>query len=95
MLRSLADYRFSRIVKQSAEEGYVYEFTPEMSSEPVIWAVWHPTKAQHEMTLDFGGKKVQRAERMPLTKGKVETVPVTGSVLNIGERPCLLWLSPK
>jgi hypothetical protein len=100
MLRSLADYRFSRIVKQSPDEGYVYEFKPEKSGEPVILAAWHPTRAQHEMTLNTEGMKMQRAERMPLTRGNAETVSVTadahgGIAFSTGERPCLLWMVPQ
>ena len=96
MLRSLADYRFSRAIRQSLDDGYVYEFTPEKSGLPVIWAVWHATKNDFPVTLDLRGASFERAERMPLMKDAVERfVPEkVGSemLINAGENPVLIWI---
>jgi len=101
MLRSLADYRFSRALKQSLEDGYVYEFIPERSDAPVIWAVWHATKAAHSMSLDTEGRGLLRAEMMSLAKDEVTESAIKRKEsadhfeIVAGERPCLLWLSAK
>jgi hypothetical protein len=96
MLRSLADYRFSRALRESMDDGYVYEFTPEKAGQPVILAAWHPTKEGIELKVDAGGRKLVRAERMPLSKDAAETVTVktTDGSLSFtgGEKPVLLWL---
>jgi hypothetical protein len=98
MLKSLSDYRFSRVVKASLEEGYVYEFTPEKSGEPVIWAAWHATKSEVLMSLPLGKRELIRSEGMPegesplakpvsLVKGESGTMDV-----KLSEHPMLLWL---
>ena len=95
MLKSLADYRFSRALRESAEEGYVYEFTPEKPGQPVILAAWHPTKAEADLKLDLSGKAVQKAERMPVAAGDAPAVAVKeGGVIPAGEKPLLIWLAP-
>ncbi len=95
MLKSLADYRFSRVLKESAADGYVYEFTPEKSGEPVILAAWHPTKENAPMTVETAGT-VTRAELMLLTKEPATTVEVKaeGGRLSFtaGEKPVLIRL---
>lgn len=97
MLRSLVDYRFSKVIRESLEDGYVFEFTPEKPGAPVIWAAWHATKPVHEMKLEAGSRKLLRAELMPLVKGDVETVdvPTNNSTLTLtaGVRPIFLWLT--
>ncbi|CAN5851529.1 hypothetical protein BH11VER1_BH11VER1_15000 [soil metagenome] len=101
MLKSLENYRFSRIIQQSLENGYVYEFTPEKTGDPVIWAAWHPTKTTSELSVDTAGLKLLKAEQMPLSNTPA-TAPTTHQEnpsaklqLTIGEHPIFLWLSPK
>jgi len=97
MLRSLGDYRFSRVVRESMEEGYLYEFTPEKSGQSIVLAAWHPTKASHQMKVD-DGRKFLRGERMPVSKDHAEAVTVTSTEGHLtfagGEKPVLLWLQP-
>jgi hypothetical protein len=97
MLKSLADYRFSRVLRESAEDGYVYEFTPEKSGEPVILAAWHTTKQSYEMTFDEA-RRFLRAERMPLRDAPAEAVSVKAGAgkltLTCGGDPVLLRLQP-
>lgn len=101
MLRSLADYRFSRVMKQSLEDGYDFEFVSDKPDAPVIWALWHATEAEHVMKLTLEGRKVVRAERMPLAMddARASTAEVSAGgdeiKMTVGERPCLLWLTPK
>jgi hypothetical protein len=96
MLKSLANYRFSKVIRESLDDGYVFEFTPEKPDAPIVWAAWHPTKEGHEMKLDAKDIKLQRAELMPLAKGEAEKVEASdqGAKLSFhtGERPIFLWL---
>lgn len=95
MLKSLADYRFSKAVRESMDDGYVYEFTPEKPGQPVILAVWHPTRENVALKVDLSGRKVSRAERMPLTKDPAAAVTVQeDGGFTGGEKPVLLWLQP-
>jgi hypothetical protein len=96
MLRSLENYRFSRVIRQSLEEGYVYEFVPEKKGEPRIWALWHATRDGHPLALEpeLKGYTILRQERMPLTP---QTEPVSLAAhgkLQTGVQPVLLWLAP-
>jgi hypothetical protein len=94
MLRSMENYRFTKAVKKSLDDGYVFEFTPEKVGDPIIWAAWHPTKEAHPLPLDLAGKKVLRQERMPLAKDEptATAAPEATGALKVGERPILLWL---
>lgn len=100
MLNSLENYRFSRIIQQSLDNGYVYEFTPEKEGEPVIWAAWHPTKTAHNLELNTEGHKLLKAELMPLSN-ILPSTPATQENLSdklqltIGEYPILLWFPAK
>lgn len=99
MLRSLAEYRFSKVIRESLEDGYVFEFTPEKHGNPVIHAVWHATQDHRELKYDTGPLQLMRAERMPLNAGEPERVTVMqrdGSVvLNAGGDPVFLWLGSR
>jgi exo-beta-1,3-glucanase (GH17 family) len=98
MLKSLSNYRFSKVIQQSLEEGYVYEFTSEKAGEPIIWAAWHPKKSAHELKLETKGMKVLKAEVMPLAKGDAQSLKVPeGATINlsISEKPTLLWMELK
>jgi hypothetical protein len=97
MLRSLDNYRFAKVVRKSLEDGYVFEFTPDKSGAPIIWAAWHPTHPEHEMNLQAENLKFQRAELMPLQKGDAEDIKVsaegTALTLKAGLRPVFLWMT--
>jgi exo-beta-1,3-glucanase (GH17 family) len=96
MLKSLANCRFSRVIKQSLETGYVYEFTPEKAGEPIIWAAWHPTGREVEMRMATDGKTIVRAEQMPLDKGPAPVVKSDEGHeihLSLSEKPILVWLA--
>lgn len=96
MLRSLADHRFSKVVRESLEDGYVFEFTPEKPEGPVIHAIWHATQDDRELTYDTGPLQLVRTEKMPLKPGG--SARVTGlqkngrTILHAGMDPVFLWL---
>ncbi|MGI8603554.1 MAG: hypothetical protein ACR2OZ_11225 [Verrucomicrobiales bacterium] len=100
MLRSLANHRFSRAIRQSLDDGYVYELTPGKTEQPNIWAAWHPTKMDHEIVLDAEKLVMQKAEQMPLSdkpSPNDDLARIEGDRirLRIGERPSLIWLARK
>ena len=97
MLAALKDYRFKAAKLNSVEQGYVYEFKPEAADAPTILAVWQAQKEDLEMTVSTGGRKLLKAERMPLASGAAETVvPVSQAddalKIKVGERPIFLWV---
>ncbi len=96
MLGEMADHRFSRVVRRSLEEGYVYEFTPEKEGQPVIWAVWHPTKEGTSLTLETGGRAVLKTSRMPFTKEPAPAVEArqagTTVTVPLSTAPTLIYL---
>lgn len=93
MLRSLADYRFSRAVAASEHSGYVFEFTPEKAGQPVIHAAWHATE-NARISLGAGKRKVLRSELMPQTAAPAATggEPDADGAVAIGPQPRLFWL---
>jgi hypothetical protein len=99
MLRHMADYRFARVVQESADDGYVYEFTHEKPDEPLLLAAWHPTKAETLLRIPAAGRTVMSAERMPYAAGPAEAVEVKTEdghfQVPSGERPVLIRLVPK
>ncbi len=96
MFRHLRDYRFSRILRASLTDGYVYEFVPEAKGDPVILAVWRAT-GEAGVSLPEGIGKVERAERMPEAAGENATVLGSGEKgpWIVGGRPLLLWTQPR
>lgn len=100
MLKALRDHRFAKAHLKSLDQGYAYEFSPEKpETAPSILAVWHATKTT-PVTLPsaaLAGRKVIKAERMPLKPGDAETVTTTsttdgGLTVEAGEHPVLIWL---
>jgi hypothetical protein len=93
MLKNMADYRFSRVLLESADAGYAYEFTPEKPDVPKLILAWHPVKAEATITIPANGS-VESAERMPYAPGAAERVEVKmedGKLqIPAGERPVLL-----
>lgn len=97
MLKSLADYRFSKAVKASLEDGYVYEFAPEKADQPRVFAVWHATKDDVPVSFETGGGKVLRAERMPMASGVEDSFAIAGGdggsiSINARMHPVLVWV---
>jgi len=97
LYRTLGDYRFSRIITQTPDDLFVFEYlNPDQPQQP-IWVAWSPTGTQREVTrtLTVPGS-VFKAERMPLKAGKAEAVDyksTPGSIeLPISESPVYLWL---
>lgn len=93
MLKNLRDYRFGRIVQASLTDGYVYEFTPEKPEAPVIFAVWRAT-GEGPVTLPLAGRKVLKAERMPLTAKALPPVTLgpDAATAPANGHPVLIWL---
>lgn len=96
LLKSLGDYRFTRTVREDAEQGYVYEFTQGGEPAKRVWAVWKPTGDSRPVTLDVGKLALRKAERMPLGPQPAETLALSaagGNVdLEVSESPVFVWL---
>ena len=94
--KTLGDYRLTKVVREDATQGYVYEFTNGDDSKQRILAVWKPAGPAVKTTLPIGAAKVLRAERTPLATGDAErvTVPVTpgGIEVEAGELPVFVWI---
>ncbi|TLD71070.1 hypothetical protein FEM03_09155 [Phragmitibacter flavus] len=97
MLEALKDYRFSKVIRESLEDGYIYEFAPEKDGEPVILAVWHATKENegHEFEWEEAGK-VLKAERMSGEDGEAVGLSpsIKGSTMKIEGwgAPVFVWI---
>lgn len=94
LLATLGDYRFVRAVTQKPGEVNVYEFVNGSDRAKHIWAVWSPTGEGRtsKIRLKLAAGRIDRVERMPLTKDHPEELqlPATGASeveLEIGESP--------
>ena len=96
LLRSLGEYRFARVVRENAEQGYVYEFTHGSESAKRIWAVWKPAGESRQVTLDLENLALRKSERMPLSVQPAEALPLSSSAgqieIDAAESPVFLWL---
>lgn len=98
LYRSLADYRFHRVVIKQERESYAYEFVHATDPKKRIVVAWSPTgsgrTANLDLPLDRG--RVVRAEKMPLTSGdapQVDTTSKSGTTrVEISESPVYLWI---
>lgn len=96
--KTLGDYRFDRVVMQQADAVYAYRYVRADGKSAVI-AAWSPTGRDREAqaTIDLGGAKLIRAERMPLTDGAAPKVDVKvhagRATLTLSESPTYLILS--
>ncbi len=94
--KTLGDYRLTKVVREDAEQGYVYEFTRGDDAKQRILAVWKPAGPAVKTTLPIGAAKVLRAECTPLAEGNAErvTVPSTAAGIEVeaGDLPVFVWL---
>lgn len=93
--RALGDYRFRRAIREDAD-GYAYEFEPAGGVGARVLVAWSPTAGGRSGTLELPAARVARAERLALTAGTPEAVPITqaGGALRlpITETPLLVWV---
>jgi hypothetical protein len=76
LLKSLGDYRFSRVIQQKTGEAYVYEFAHGTEAGKRVWAVW-----SEQMPLAAGdAPKVTVSEK----DGSI--------VVPVDESPTFIWL---
>ena len=94
--KTLGDYRLTKVVREDAERGFVYEFAKGDDAKKRVLAVWKPAGAAVKATVPIGAAKVLRAERTPLAAGDAPRVPVPGVPGGIeveaGELPVFVWL---
>jgi hypothetical protein len=92
--RSLGDYRFKRVLRESVDEGYAYEFA---SGEKRILATWRPSGETRFARIPDVQGQVEKAERMPLSTDAPEVVTAKISSdgaleIEAGESPVFVWL---
>lgn len=96
LFKTLGDYRLTKVVREDAAQGYVYEFTNGADAKQRVLAAWKPAGAAVKITIPIGAAKVLKAERTPLAAGEAERVevPVTpgGIEVEAGELPVFVWL---
>jgi hypothetical protein len=94
--KTLADYRFKRVLVDRPGEALLYEFTHASDTHRVIWATWSPTGTDRTATLDLPhlDGTIERAERTPLTATQKTEVPLekNANQIAITESPLFLFL---
>lgn len=100
LYETLADYRFSRVVREDKNELYLFQYdNPAKPAQP-LWVIWSPTGTQRSVIkrIAIPGRLV-KAEAMPLRAGPAEKVNVqtTGEILElpVTETPVYLWLDQR
>jgi hypothetical protein len=94
---SLGDYRFSRVIREDAESGWVYEFTHESRPSKRVFAVWKPAGPALKTTVSVESAEIAKAEEMPMSLGSGKKLAVmrdeNGNVeFEVSESPVFLWL---
>lgn len=94
--RSLADYRFQKVVREEADGVWIYEFTHESDPQKRVFAVWKPSGAASPVSVSVGKEQILKSERMPLKDGTPESVEISednGAInLEAGESPVFVWV---
>ncbi len=98
LLKSLGDYRFSRVEREDAGDCYAYEFVHGQDPKRRVWAVWKPSGESRVTRLLHDPLKVGKAERMPLSSDAPETVKAREEIegffsIEASEKPVLVWLT--
>jgi serine/threonine-protein kinase ATR len=96
---TLGDYRFARIIGEGPGDALVYEYRHGGDASKRVHVAWLASGSdrQAEHTIEIGGARLTRAERMPLKAGDAEKVDWKAagegkvSVL-LNESPVYLWL---
>jgi len=95
---SLGDYRFRRVLREDAAEGYVYEFVDGSEPKRRALVAWRVSGTDAPGVLPISANGITRVERMPQSKNPAEAIEVKaegdGAVrLPIGESPTILWVN--
>lgn len=99
LYKKLGNYRFSKVIRESTDSGFIYEFANESNPDVIVYVAWSPTGSQREFNaeIELEGRKVTSIERMPLTDDSAEQVAKTinGNKLNVqmGESPLYISLT--
>lgn len=100
LLRSLGDYRFSRVEREDAGECFAYEFIHATDPKKRVWAVWKPAGDPRVARLFHDPMKILKAERMPLAARPPEPVKVREEIegylaVEASPTPIFIWLEAK
>jgi hypothetical protein len=94
---SLGEYRFSRVLREDAAEGWAYEFVHGTEPGRRVIAAWRVSGDAAAATLPVGAKQVVKVERMPMgaeAAAGVETMAAGDAAIRlpIGEAPVFVWV---
>ncbi len=99
MQEKLGNYRFKEVVRELANDLYVYAFEQEGDADKLIWVVWSPTGTDRTTLaeLDLPGEIVG-AETMPLAPGiapaaAYSVIGLNQVQLTVGESPIYLSIA--
>ena len=100
--KTLDDYRFRRVVEETPERVFAYEYVHANDPTRRIWAVWSPTGNGRRglVELKTEGMRLLDATRMPLTEGQapLEHPAIRGETVSVecSESPVFLrWISTR
>jgi hypothetical protein len=91
MLKHLADVRFTKVIQESMDNGYVYQLDGEKPGTRLL-AAWHPTGDGPAWEVPAGLGKIRRVERMPLAPGAAAEVQAVDRKIPMGVDPVFVWL---
>jgi hypothetical protein len=100
LLRSLGDYRFTRVEREDPAECFAYEFTHGTDPKKKVWAIWKPAGPPKVARLFHDPMEIRKAERMPLSADAPEAAEVKKEIegyfaIEAGEKPVFVWLQSK
>lgn len=99
LYETLGEYRFSRVVKKTTDDVYIYEFIHGSNPKLLAWAVWSPTGNGREQQMTIGGlpSKPSKVERMAVQQAPGKEVEwkssgAKGITLKVGESPVYVMM---
>ncbi|HEY3965560.1 MAG TPA: hypothetical protein VGM05_13470 [Planctomycetaceae bacterium] len=99
LYKTLAEYRFHRILRKTEGDVYAYEFIHGSDPKKKIIVFWSPTGSGRRGAVDLSigaAAKIVQTERMPLTAGNaapIRTKLQSGTVhCELDESPGYLWI---
>jgi len=99
LFRTLGDYRLNRVIRESQELGFLYEFAHELDASRFVLVAWLPsgTQAKSQSQLDLAGHTLSKVERMPVSSepAPLEDLTVTDQTVGftVDENPLYFFLT--
>jgi len=93
---SLGEYRFSRVLREDAADGWAYEFVHGSDPQRRVIAAWRVSGDEAPATLPISAKEITKVERMPMSATPAAAIEATpdgdkGTRVPLAEAPMLIW----